>query len=336
MLRVLLNTGGAITVREVLAIEVTAAAVRAVRIGGIGPGRAVRAYAERPLPPDLLVPSNSLPNVQDEPAFARILAEAVGPRPPRRARLVLPDRSVRVHVLTLDAIPPGGPDLRRFLVWRLQDALPFEPREARVAYLPAPNGLPNHQVAITLVAREQVLAQYERLLGAAGTGAAHVAPAACHLFNLAAQDPEAAEHPFQAFLGLGPESATLILSVRGIPQYVRTFLRPGAEPDDRSPVHGLPAAGAPGARHRATLPKELVAELLRSFAHAEDEVGLEPPARLLLGGELGHAAPLAAALQEGLGIPCALLPSPLHRVHRGRPLPPEAHAVLVAAFARIT
>ncbi len=322
--------------RDVLAIEVTAAAIRAVRLGGIGPGRAVHVYATRPLPRDLLVPSNNVPNVQDEAAFARILVDAVGPRPPRRARLVLPDRSVRLHVLNVDAVPPSGPDLRQFLVWRLQDALPFEPREARVAYLRALDGLPNRQVAITLVAREQVLAQYERLLGAVGTGAAHVAPASCHLFNLAAQDPEAAEHPFQAFLALCPESATLILSHRRIPHYVRTFRRPGAEADDRLPVPTLSAAGAASPRHRPTLHKELLAELLRSFAHAEDEVGLQPPARLLVGGELGHDASLAAALQEGLGIPCALLPSPLHRVRRGRPLPPEAHAVLVAALARIT
>ena len=320
---------------EVLAIEVTAAAIRALRLRGIGPARAVRAYAERPLPTDLLVPSSSVLNVQDEAEFARILADTVGPRPPRRARLVLPDRSVRLHVLNTDATPPGGPDLRHFLVWQLQDTLPYKPRDARVAYLPAPNGLPSRQVVITLVAREQVVAQYERLLGAAGIGAAHVAPAACHLFNLSAQDPEAAPHAVHAFLALGPESATLILSPRGIPHYVRTFPRPGAEPDDRSPVHDLPAAGAPGRRHRPTPPRELVAELLRSFSHAEDEVGLQAPARLLLGGELGHDLPLAAALQEGLGIPCAVLPTPVHRAHRAGGLPPEAHAVLLAALARI-
>ncbi len=321
--------------RDVLAIEVTVAAVRALRLGGIGPGRTVRAYAERPLPPGLVVPSNSVPNVQDEAAFARVLAEVVGPRPPRHARLVLPDRSVRLHILTTDAMPPGGPDLRQFLVWRLQDTLPFEPREARVAYLSAPNGLPNRRVAITLVAREQVLAQYERLLGAAGTGAAHVAPAACHLFNLAELDPLAAGKAVHGFLALGLESAALILSRRGIPEYARTFLRPGTEPEPPLPGPARQRAAPPAPHRQPTRHKELTAELHRSFEHAEEEVGLEPPTRLLVGGELGQDARLAAALQEGLGIPCTLLPSPVHRVHRARLLPPAAHAVLAAALARI-
>ena len=321
--------------RDVLAIEVTADAVRALLLAGIGPARAVRAYAERPLPPGLVVPSSSLPNVQDEGTFARLLGEVVGPRPPRRARLVLPDRSVRLHVLNADTIPPGGPDLRQFLVWRLQDTLPFEPREARVAYVPAPNGAPNRQVAITLVAREQVLAQYERLLGGAGTGAAHVAPAACHLYNLAEQDFEAAGNTVHAFMALGPESATLILSQGGIPEYARIFLRPGAEPEPSLSIpQGDPADG-PGARPRATRHKDLVAELLRSFEHAEEGMGLTAPARLLLGGELGQDPALAAALNESLGIPCAILPSPARRVRHAGPLPPRAHAVLLAALARI-
>ncbi|HEY7675534.1 MAG TPA: hypothetical protein VIG69_00580 [Candidatus Methylomirabilis sp.] len=335
MLRVLVSTWGTIAVRDVLAIEVTAAAVRAIRLGGIGPSRAVRAYAERPLPPGLVVPSSGLPNVRDEGAFTRLLSEVVGPRPPRRARLVLPDRSVRLHVLNADTIPPGGPDLRQFLVWRLQDTLPFEPREARVAYVPAPNGAPNRQVAITLVAREQVLAQYERLLGAAGTGAAHVAPAACHLYNLAEREAEAGEDAVHAFLALGPESAALILSQRGTPEYARTFLRPGAEPEVPLPIPHRGPADGPDPRPQTTRHKDLVAELLRSFEHAGEEVGLAPPARLLLGGELGQDPALAAALHEGLGIPCALLRSPTHRVRHARPLPPAAHAVLLAALARI-
>jgi hypothetical protein len=322
-------------VRDVLAIEVTAAAVRALRLGGIRPRRVVRAYAERPLPHGLVVPSSSLPNVQDEGAFTRLLGEVVGPRPPRRARLVLPDRSVRLHVLNADATPPGGPDLRQFLVWRLQETLPFQPREARVAYVPAPNGAPNRQAAITLVAREQVLAQYERLVGAAGTLAAHMAPAACHLFNLAERDIEAAGDAVHAFLALGPESATLILSRRGIPEYVRTFLRPAAEPEPPFPTSHQGAVDGPAPRPQPTRHKDLVAELLRSFEHAEEEVGLPAPGHLLLGGELAQEPALAAALHEGLGVPCALLPSPAHRVRRAPPLPPGASAILLAALAKI-
>ena len=75
---------GIIGMREVLAIE--AAAVCALRVGGVGPARTVRAYAERPLPPGVLVPSHSIPNIHDEAAFARALGQAIGPGPPGPSR----------------------------------------------------------------------------------------------------------------------------------------------------------------------------------------------------------------------------------------------------------
>jgi len=318
--------------REVLAIEVTAAAVRCLRLAGFGPARRVRAYVERPLPSGLLVPSSSRPNIQNEAAFSRILAEAVGSGRPGRVRLVVPDRSVRIHILNTDALAPHGADLRGFVAWRLRDTLPFEPREARVAFMAAPNGLPNRLMAITLVAREQVVAQYERLIGMLGARVAHVAPAACHLFNLAdleAAGPGAWDH---GFLALGIESATLILSRQGVPWYARTFPRPTAAPD------GPPAPGPrpPASLREApspTVKAELVQEVARTLQHAADEAGLGQPAGLLLAGEMGRDAALAAALQAGLGIPAAVL-SPAPSIRGVSNLPSEAHAVLAAALAR--
>lgn len=320
---------------DVLAIEITAQAVRCLRLTGLGRARAVRAYREQALPPGLVLPSSSAPNVQDEAVFARILRQAVGPRPPRRARLVLPDRTVRLHILNTDAVPPRGPDLRRFLVWRLQEVLPFEPGEARVSYLMAPNGLPDRRMAIALVAREPVLAQYERLLRGAGTGVAHLAPAACHLFNLAAAHGEALAQGVHAFLALGIESATAVLSVRGIPHYARTFLRPTiAQNPSPAPAPRPPNPGPHLAP--ATAVPELVEELARSFHHAEEEVGLARPARLCLAGDPGPDPALAAALQGGLGIPCVpFSPPPPRTLRRRRLLPPQAQAILSAALSRI-
>ncbi len=316
---------------DVLAIEITAGAVRCLRLSGLGRARTVRRYTERALPPGLVLPSPSLLNIQDEAAFARILAEALGSRPPRRARLVLPDRTVRLHILNTDAVPTGGPDLRHFLVWRLQDALPFEAREARVAYLAAPNGLPERRMAITLVAREPVLAQYERLLGTLGTGVAHVAPASCHLFNLAETEVAPAGRAVTAFLALGIESATVIISLGGVPHYARMFLGPITRLEPPNPP-STPAGRTPP----PTATGELLRELALSFHHAEEEAGLAPPTRLCLAGEMGHDPSLAAALQKGLGIPCAVLfPSPPPVIRRAGRLPPEAYAVLSAALKHV-
>jgi Tfp pilus assembly PilM family ATPase len=195
------------------------------------------------------------------------------------------------------------------------DVLPFEPREARVAFLTAPNGLPSRQVAITLVAREEVVSQYERLLGAVGIRVTHVAPAACHLFNLAGRWPDASSNEVHALRSLGHDSVTVILSQHGVPHYARTFLWPG----------GPEAAGAAQGA-------DLCRELHRSFEHAAEEAGLLAPSRLVLAGEGGTDATLATVLAEGLGLPCSLPPPP-PPVRRAHLVPPGAQALLAAALA---
>jgi len=138
-----------------------------------------------------------------------------------------------------------------------------------------------------------------------------------------------------AFLALGIESATAVLSVRGVPHYARTFLRPTI-PIDPPPVPD-PRPPIPGP-HRAptTAVPDLLEELARTFHHAEEEVGLARPARLCLAGDLGHDPVLAAALQGNLGIPCVpFFPPPPRTLRRRRLLPPEAQAVLSAALSRV-
>jgi hypothetical protein len=273
--------------------------------------------------------------VQDEPAFAKLLTAVVGPRPPRRARLVLPDRVLRLHILEVEGAPPPGPHLRAFLMWRLRDSLPFDAREARVAYALAPHRVPDGQLAIVLVAHAPVLAQYERLLGTLGFGVAHLAPAACHLVNLAAGNGAPPGDAVQALLSLSPESATLILSHGGLPRYARTFFPPGAEPLSRPEMPGQPPPTPPGEPGRPACLKELAEEVLRTFAHAQDTRDLAPPARLRLVGHASHDGPPAPALEEMLGIPCTTLSPPALRSEPGRPLPPQAWAVASAAVARL-
>jgi hypothetical protein len=235
----------------------------------------------------------------------------------------------------VEGAPPEGPALRPFLLWRLREALPFDPREARLAYTLAPDGLPGRRVAIAAVGRERVLGQYERLLGTLGIGVAHLAPAACHLVNLGAGNGAPPGDAVQALLSLSPESATLILSHGGVPRYARTFFPPGAEPRSRPEMPGPPPPTPAGEPGRPACLKELAEELLRTLAHAQDTRDLAPPTRLRLVGHTRHDGPPAPALAEMLGIPCTTLSPPALRSEPGRPLPLQAWAVASAALARI-
>lgn len=305
---------GTNTVGEVLAVEVTAGAVRSLRLRRLGPARALRVYAERLLPPGLVVPSATAPNVQDEGAFAPLLAQAIGPRPPRHVRLVLPDPTVRLHVLAMDDEGAACPDVPKFLLWRLQAVLPFDPRDARLAYQTAPDGQPGRGLALALVAHAPALAQYERLFAGLGIGVSHVASVGCHLFNLAALTAAPSAAGPEACLALDAETATLILAPGGVPHYARTW--------------GLPAGPADGGDGCL---KDLPEAVRQTFAHAEDTANLPPPPHLVVAGAPADAPGVATSLQQALDIPCRALPPPTLGRHA---LPPEATPVLAAALAR--
>jgi Tfp pilus assembly PilM family ATPase len=234
----------------------------------------------------------------------------------------------------MDALRREAPDLRRFLLWRLTDVLPFPPQDARLAYLGAPNGLPTRQLAIAVVARQQVLAQYERSLRGLGLGVAHVAPVACHLFNLWAARHETAGDGMEALLGLGPDAATVILAHRGIPHYARTFLRPDAHATS-APAESPPQAPPPEPSLEGPQGVEALAEeVLRSFAHAAETADLPEPTHLALAGELGPERRLTQALQDMLGIPCGVVRPSANRSRQDPPLPTEACALLAAPSTR--
>jgi hypothetical protein len=291
--------------REILAVEVTAMAIRCLRLHPLALGGGPPAFTECPLPPGLVVPVLDGLNVRDEAAFGRALAAAVGSRRPRMARLVLPDGAACLRVLrTAPAMNPGT-NLRPFLTRRLQEGLPFPAREVRLAYTPAPEARPSHPMVLTLASWDRVISQYERLLGAAGIAVCHTAPAAWHLFHQA--DLAApARLGVGAFLALGHEAATLFLTRAGVPFHVRTF---------------QPAADQAG----------LVLEVYDTLAHAESTLGLPPPAQLTVAGE-ASSAPVRAALQQGLGLPCMPLAFGAGR-HASELLPVGAQALLAAALA---
>lgn len=299
-----------------LTIQLTVGKVRCLRLRRLGPALNVEGYAERALPPALLVPSPTIPNVTDEGLFGQILADAAGPHPPLRTRVVVPSRSVLLHALSTGSPPARTPDLRGFLLWCAQGLLPFEAREARLAYTLLRDGSPGRHTAILLSGRERVVAQYERLCGALGGRVVHLAPVAWHLFTRGGGETTAALPGTEAFLALEEDAATLILCRGGTPHYVRTFGLPRQTPS--APV-----------RSPATI-EALREELHASFHHAEDTAGLSPPRGTLLAGELPEGRQFAAALGEALGLPCALA-APPRQLRWARGLPPEAEAVVAAA-----
>ncbi len=95
----------------------------------------------------------------------------------RRLRVGLPDRAARVRVVFADELPQDPAACRKYLLWRLADALDCRPEDSRLAYMALPNPLPGPRLAVTCaVTGVSVARQYERALAESRIRYAGIAP----------------------------------------------------------------------------------------------------------------------------------------------------------------
>lgn len=280
--------------------------------GGWG-GLRLRRHAEVQVPSGLLRPSAVAENVADPEAFQRLLAKLLGQlgRRPPRVRVAISDLSVRVRILSYEALPPGREEAQRYVLWRLGSELDFPAEEARVDYLPLPPA-PWHPGTrlLCVVANTKVIGQYEQLLSQAGLAVSGIAPSSALLFNLFdgffLPRTRALETPL--LLNIGHTCSTLVLAWNGSPVFWRS----------------LPAGAAEfvhtdkDSEERRSGAKRLLQDLLDSIAFCAEECGLERPDRLVLAGGLAGVHRLSHLLGQKLGIPVEVL-DPQAALAAGRP-----------------
>lgn len=142
-----------------------------VRPDGVGAARWSRrrlvAFAEQPLPLGTLRPSSTQPNLVQPEALAvavQQVLDRLGGNGGEMA-LLLPDPVVRVFVLDFETFPRRHEDALPLLRWRLRKSLPFPAEEAILSWFLQPSG--NKLEAVTAVARQAVVADYERVFRSA-------------------------------------------------------------------------------------------------------------------------------------------------------------------------
>lgn len=166
-----------------VAIEVAARRITVVEIGA-GAG-AVTAYAGEGLPEGAVTPALAGVNIVDgdlvRAAIKRAL-ERAGLTATRRAALVVPDSVARVSLLSFDQLPARVQDLEQLVTWQLRKSAPFPIEEAVVSHFPAAADGGRHSVA-AVMARRDVLAQYEALATGLGIHAGIVDLASFNVMN---------------------------------------------------------------------------------------------------------------------------------------------------------
>jgi type IV pilus assembly protein PilM len=154
----------------------------------------VQGFALIPLRPGAVVPSLTGHNIVDRAAVVdgiKAACERAGTRP-RRAALVIPDLSVRVSIVRFDQVPSKAEDLEQLIRWQVKKSSPFPIEDARVSYTPGQRG-EHGQEFVVVVARREVIAEYESVCAEVGIHAGLVDVSTLSVVNLVLGSAAAAE-----------------------------------------------------------------------------------------------------------------------------------------------
>ena len=168
-----------------VAIEIASRRVTVVEVSRSSGGTVIAGHASEALPPEAVVPALGGVNVQNPAevvAALRRALERAGLRSTSRAALIVPDSVARVSLLTLEQLPARTADLNQLIRWQLKKATPFPIEDAQVSFFKAHASGAATTLA-TVVARRDVIAQYEAVAAAVGVHAGVVDLACFNVLN---------------------------------------------------------------------------------------------------------------------------------------------------------
>jgi hypothetical protein len=153
--------------------------IRVNRSDGTVKGGFVLPFRDRPISP-----SFDRPNVTDQAALEEAIAQGVKNLrlSSGSAALLIPEPSVRVFVLNVDAFPASGKERDAFIRWRIAKQMPLIPEDARIDYAVTPGK--GARRIIVAMARQVVVWEYEALFEKAGLKPVLVTAPSLALVNL--------------------------------------------------------------------------------------------------------------------------------------------------------
>ena len=168
-------------------IEIGPRHVSVVRLGAGGPPATVAALAVEPLPEGAVVPALNETNIADRAAVGAALARAVEQAGARRRRavLVVPDSVGKVSLLRFEKVPERQADLAELIRWQTRKSVPFRVEDAQLTFTPAgPPDDGSGEFAVVL-ARRDIVAEYESVCAEAGVHVGVVDLATFNVINAA-------------------------------------------------------------------------------------------------------------------------------------------------------
>lgn len=208
--------------RPSVAIEVRASSVGVLRVRREKRRLVVSAAAVLELPPGTLSLSLTQPNIVDGPRFGQAVhgaLERAGILGGASVALVLPDTAARVALVPAVDVPTRkAAEMEDLLRFRLRKSIPFEVREARLAY--ATGGESAADTIVVATACGPVVAQYEEACRALGVEPGLVEIAGLALARAAFPAPASGDG---LLVNWDEGYMTLVLARSGWPILLRTL-----------------------------------------------------------------------------------------------------------------
>jgi Tfp pilus assembly PilM family ATPase len=172
-------------VAPAIAIEIASRRITVLKAGAASDRPTIAAYASEPLAPGVVTPALSGTNIPRPDDAAAALGRALDRAAlgsTRRAALVVPDSIARVSLLSFDQLPTRASDLDQLVRWQIKKGTPFPIDEAQLTYFSLP-GVGTGATVLAVVARKDVVAEYEAVAAAVGIHAGIVDLASFNVMN---------------------------------------------------------------------------------------------------------------------------------------------------------
>lgn len=171
------------------AVEIAPGRVSAavlVERGTRGSGLALRSYASEPLPPGAVAASLASHNILDHQAVTAAVRAVLGRLDTRVARvaLIIPDVAAKVSLVRFDHVPARRDDLDQLVRWQVRKSAPFAIDDACVSYTPGARAADGSAEFVVVLARRNIVEEYERACADAGAYAGLVDLATFSVLNL--------------------------------------------------------------------------------------------------------------------------------------------------------
>jgi type IV pilus assembly protein PilM len=179
--------------RPTVAVEIARHRVSAASILTRDSALVVAAHAVEPLPPGVVNPALNSANISDARAVTEALRrvfDRLGVRP-RRIALAIPDSVAKVSLLRFEKVPERARDLEELVRWQVRKAAPFRVEDAQISYVPGMKAVDGSAEFVVVMARRDIVQEYEHACAAAGAQAGIVDLATFNVINAVLAAPNA-------------------------------------------------------------------------------------------------------------------------------------------------